>query len=533
MLTDAALLGRYAGTRDDAAFRELVHRHVDAVFSAAVRRVGGDRQLAEDVTQRVFVELARQSRVLQRHPVLSAWLHLTTRNQAAAVVRAERRRKRREAEAETMRRLTDDPAPPDWSRLAPSIDAAIDQLGETDRRAVLLRFMDRKSFAEIGETLRVSEDAARMRVDRALDKLRAGLARRGIESTAAALGLALSAQAVGAAPAGLAASVTAAVQGTAAISTFLAALQLMSSAKAMTGAAAAVLVFASAGLAVREHDVRRGWISQVGPAETELAAEQARLDGAKRNATLIESSLAQGPAKAAAATASADRRGGDVSRVPALAAGWDPKAEGDAFMKRHPEVRRELLAFMDGNTDFQFADLYRRLSLTPDQIQRFRELMRSHGGLSRNLDPDGNNLVTLAAPPREAASEWTAAMKALLGDEGMQLFTQISRDTAVRRTVAGFASTLAFSDEPLTAEQSAHLTAALSTARVSPTPGRRGPQSYQWDQVIAASQGVLTPSQIAALDVMRAQEAYEKGYSQKAAEMVEAIYASGKKEAKP
>jgi RNA polymerase sigma factor (sigma-70 family) len=206
MPTDADLLRDYAADRSESAFAELVRRHLDGVYSAALRRVGGDTHLAKDVAQAVFIALARQSRALASHPFLTAWLYAATRNEAASTVRRERRRKTREAVASAMNETNSSSSAEsaaDWSRLSPVLDDAIDQLSETDRTAILLRYINRRPFAEIGAQLRVTEDAARMRVDRALDKLRTLLAKRGLTSTSAALGVVLTTNAVAAAPSAL------------------------------------------------------------------------------------------------------------------------------------------------------------------------------------------------------------------------------------------------------------------------------------------------------------------------------------------
>jgi len=209
MLDDAALLRRYAEDRSEAAFAELVQRHLNLVYAVALRQCGGDALLAEDVAQRVFTDLARKAAALAARPVLSGWLHRATHYAATDVVRAERRRRIREQEAHAMQELTRHPdAEPDWDRLRPVLDQAINELGERDRDAVILRFIEDRAYADIGATLRLTDDAARMRVDRALEKLRGLLAKRGVTSTATALAVALANQAGVAAPAGLAASVT-------------------------------------------------------------------------------------------------------------------------------------------------------------------------------------------------------------------------------------------------------------------------------------------------------------------------------------
>jgi hypothetical protein len=174
----------------------------------------------------------------------------------ARVVRGERRRQAREQEAHTM---MDDSsagasAQADWERLRPVLDAALDQLGERDREAVLLRFFEQRSFAEVGERLSLTENAARMRVERALDKLHGLLAGRGVKSTSAALALALAGQAAVAAPAGLAATVAGtALAGGVAVGTGAGGViaGLLSATKLQVGLAAAVLV-AGAGVVLYE-----------------------------------------------------------------------------------------------------------------------------------------------------------------------------------------------------------------------------------------------------------------------------------------
>ncbi len=209
-LTDAELLRAYADEKSEPAFGELVRRRVNLVYSIALRQCGGDAHFAEDVAQRVFTDLARKARQLSGHAVLGGWLYRSAQFAASDLVRAERRRRVREQEASAMQEIFSSPQPgsdADWQKLAPVLDQAIGELGERDRDAVVLRFFEGRPFAEIGATLRLTEDAARMRVERALEKLRAGLDRRGINSTAAALGVALANQAAATAPAGVAASV--------------------------------------------------------------------------------------------------------------------------------------------------------------------------------------------------------------------------------------------------------------------------------------------------------------------------------------
>ena len=249
MNEDAELLSRYAEEKSEAAFAELVRRHVNFVHAAAWRRVDGDAQLAQEVTQQVFTALAREAGRLARHPVLCAWMFTATRRLAAQAVRTERRRRAREQAAFIMNEINPAGAPqPDWERLRPELDAVLDQLGERDREAVLLRFFEGNSFGEIGGRLRLSENAARMCVERALDKMHAALASRGVSSTTIALGLALTAQAAAVAPAGLAASVTGVALAGGGVATAGAWATFMSMTKLQIGISGALAVAGVTGL---------------------------------------------------------------------------------------------------------------------------------------------------------------------------------------------------------------------------------------------------------------------------------------------
>ena len=203
MLDDQKLLKSYAEEGSDAAFGALVARYVNLVHSAALRRVNGDVELARDVAQIVFTDLARKARWLPRNVVLAGWLHRATRFAAGHVLRAERRREAREQEAALMNAIDSEPAP-DWDRIRPILDTAMDGLSRVDRDALVLRFFEQQSLAKVGELLGLSEDAARKRVSRALEKLRAQLAGKGAMVTGAALIAAVSANAVQSAPAGMA-----------------------------------------------------------------------------------------------------------------------------------------------------------------------------------------------------------------------------------------------------------------------------------------------------------------------------------------
>jgi RNA polymerase sigma factor (sigma-70 family) len=214
--SDQQLLQDYAHNRSDSAFAELVRRHLDLVYSAALRRLG-DAHLAEDVAQGTFTALAQNAHGLAEHPVLSGWLHRTTQNLAANLIRTNLRRQTREQEAVTMNQLLSS-APDDanWQSIAPHLDAALDELESPDRDVVMLRYFEKKSAREAAVQLGISEDAAQKRVSRAVDRLREFFAKRGVTVGASGLAVVISANAVQAAPVGLALTIStaAALTGT-------------------------------------------------------------------------------------------------------------------------------------------------------------------------------------------------------------------------------------------------------------------------------------------------------------------------------
>lgn len=205
MIDDSELLRRYVEERSESAFAELVQRKTGLVYSAALRQVGGDMLLAQDVSQSVFIDLARKAREVSSRPVLTSWLYVSTRFAALNALREKTRRETRERAAQIMNEIeSTSVTEADWERLRPLLDTALCELPERDRSVLLMRYFEGQPFAQLGQQLGIAENSARMKAERALDKLRLKLARRGITSTAAALGLVLTTHAVSAAPAGLA-----------------------------------------------------------------------------------------------------------------------------------------------------------------------------------------------------------------------------------------------------------------------------------------------------------------------------------------
>ncbi|HEX2101042.1 MAG TPA: TonB family protein, partial [Candidatus Synoicihabitans sp.] len=288
---DSQLLRRYAEEGAEDAFGEIVRRHLGLVHAIALRHVGGDAHLARDVAQLVFIDLARKAQSVAQRPVLLGWLLCSARYAAANIVRTEQRRAAREAEAQRMEEITTpETTTASGESLRPLLDDLLSEMPARDRDALLLRFFEQRSYGEIGVRLRLSENAARMRVDRALEKISVRLRRRGITSTAAALGLALPALAQGTAPVGLAASITSAALavGTSAGAAAAGASGLWAAFMGTKSQIVAAAVVAAAGgsslawqaqdnAALRDQIVQ---VRKVTPASVALALEQQQLEAA-------------------------------------------------------------------------------------------------------------------------------------------------------------------------------------------------------------------------------------------------------------
>lgn len=205
-MNDLELLREYVEHRSERAFAQLVRQHLDLVHSAALRVVG-DAHLAQDVAQMVFIGLAHKAHSLPRGTALAGWLYRSAWLSALAVLRTERRRQDRERKAMEMA-ATDASGAAVWETLGPCLDEAMSELDRGDQDALVLRFFERQSLREVGQALGLGEDAAQKRVSRAVEKLRAILAQRGLKPAATVLGPAITANALQAAPAGLAAAVT-------------------------------------------------------------------------------------------------------------------------------------------------------------------------------------------------------------------------------------------------------------------------------------------------------------------------------------
>jgi RNA polymerase sigma factor (sigma-70 family) len=476
-MDDTELLRRYADEKSDQAFRELVQRHLPVVHAAALRQVHGDAHLAQDVAQRVFVALAQKARSLRGQRTLVGWLYTAARLEGARAIRTEMRRRRREETAAAME-TNESPAASD-APLHLVLDEAMTELGGGEREAVLLRFFAGQSFGEIGRVLEISEEAARKRVDRAVEKLHTNLTRRGVTSTASALAAALSAYAAPAVSPTLTAAVTAGVSQQLAAGSAVPLALFMSSSKAVV-IAAGVLALAG-GFIVYDRSIVRDAEEQRRRAEANLAAASDRQ--AKLTAQLAglqhEITEAEKPVPAAP----------------------PPRAPGAApAYLTNPDFRQLVRASTKARWHLEFQRLYRQLNLSAAQIEQFEAFMTRQDEAyidAALVRADGGDEQTVF---KRSGAEWSQAMRDLLGEGGFTQLKDYLRARPVRAFVDNFAVQSAATGTGLTAEQADQL-ALLALANDPMYQNGKGtdPGTVNWSGVWDPAAKLLSREQLALL----------------------------------
>lgn len=411
-MNDADLLSDYARNKSDSSFRELVSRHVDLVYSAALRQTNGDTHAAQEITQMVFIDLAKKASQLICHPLLIAWLHRSTRWAASNRRREERRRTlRMEQLAQEAVLVQQADAQPDWEQLRPLLDEALDELGAQEREAVLLRFFKNHSFDQIGEHFGSSANTARMRVSRALDKLQEGLVRRGFSSTSAALVLVLSYNSVSAAPAGLSSTVSNIALGKAgAAGLSLGALMeyfLMTKVQVAVVSVALLLSGGACLFSLRAQETRREKLEQL---EAENAALSKELSVTKTRKETLDHQLSTLQAR--------------------VVAGSNPTQQ---------ERFRLDLIIRKGELDYPWGQVFKKLNLPRAQLDALKALIVERNqtiwdaaqiakqqGLEDMLPSEGEAFAA------QAAAQVDERIKAFLGAAGFEIFkTQERREDLV------------------------------------------------------------------------------------------------------
>jgi RNA polymerase sigma factor (sigma-70 family) len=430
MADDGELLRRYVHEHSQQAFAELVDRHLNVVYAAAWRQIG-EAHGARDIVQIAFAALAQQAQELCPRPSVLSWLYTTVHRRAANAKRGEWRRQNREREAMTTGDL---PAwsgrEPQWVHLRPVLDEAMHDLPEDDREAVLLRFFQGLSYPELANPLGVSEDGARKKVDRALDRLRGALAKRGITSTAAALATALSAQPPVAAPAGLAALILGGASGAAATTAI--ALVMSTTQKTLVVAALA------AALTVAMYEFRA-----TGRQHEEIVSLQNALSlSEKREAALRAERLALLRQTPPATDAIPEK----PATPPAVV------AQSPAPPLRGMLLRSAMVAIMKDQTSLS-GSFVEKLGLSEaeqasflSEINRTREKLNqlavSHATIAEG--PAGSVVITVQQFPEGQAvfDEFMSNMRGLLGDTRARTFDNEYRGDALGWVFGNFGTGL-------------------------------------------------------------------------------------------
>jgi RNA polymerase sigma factor (sigma-70 family) len=470
MTDDGELLRRYHDERSEEAFTELVQRHVNLVYFAALRRVGDDAHLADDVTQKVFADLARKAASLKDRSVLAGWLYTSTRFVAAQTVRSERRRRNHEQEAHTMHELHS-ASEPDWDRLRPMIDEAMDELNEREREALLLRFFENRPLAEVGAKFSLSPDAARMRVDRALEKLGRLLAKRGLASTSAALAAAFVTQSALAAPAGLVMKIAAGTLSQIGTST-AGTLTLW---KILTS-----ITIAGVGLGLAVYEVRR--IKPSVALGVAASSSPEAILHAPASPVVVSEVLGKTIAEPTKVTNNLNQSGkatGDLewSQVGLFAgdANKKPNHTIKQFrekMKEDAAFRARVLGRAKERLDLFYGYLFRWLALPESQLDQFKSLLVEKEQLKIETLEAQNAVGLLVRENRGLFREGVdlgqqkvdAEIKALLGEARNMQYLQYREDLVQWSAVNALAHKLRVTATPLTDEQANKLVVLLRSS---------------------------------------------------------------------
>lgn len=497
---DIDLLRGYASERSETAFNTLVTRHIEFVYNSALRQLGGAAHRAEDVTQAVFVDLARNAPKLLGRSEIIGWLYTSTHHAAAKLKRGEARRQRREQEAQAMNEQSDanDVA---WERLGPVLEDAMHELSNEDRSAVLLRYFKGQRYADIGRALGTSSDAARVRTERALDKLRSALARRHVTSTSAALAIALANQPCVAVPAGLASGISAAALAAGAGSAGGTATLLFMSYKTASAVLVAIVTTGIAGYQIRQNH-------QVRVENSALQREQTVLRASLREAQDRAASLAVVPAPMR------------VVQTPALPAAApllgkiEPMQMGGGrlFLSAGPTSAEKIRAGKIQNLDRIYNEFYTQLGWAEEQRQKFRDAMI---GREDTITPLWSKAVTAARqqnPNLDRAGQFElleatfelveqeqlADIQRLFGQSEAGAFTRFREMVPARLISTQLSESLRESDASLSTSQAAELVSILARNSLNPL-GKPDLLAMNVDATMEQASGILSAAQLVEL----------------------------------
>jgi len=481
-MSDAALLEQFVRHESEAAFAEIANRHIALVHSVALRHTSNPAQ-AQDITQAVFIILARKAAGLGRKTVLAGWLYHTARLTAANWQRSETRRIRREQEA-FMQSTFNESAPDNalWRELSPMLDDAMGRLGKTDRDALVLRYFQNRNLAEVGVALGIEERTAQKRVSRALEKLRKIFTRRGVALSATAIAGAVSANAVTAAPVALAEAVAAgALSGTtittAAVITATKTIAMTTLQKTIVTIAIAALAGVGIYEAKQAHDARAA-LQKLQQQQAPLAEQIQQLQNDRDNSTNRLADLLAENSRLAS-----NSNQNELLKLRGQVGVLRAQASQQAKLKREPSIAditnsspmQEILkSSVAASFDKVYGKLMADLKLSPDQVSSLKQLLSDK--LTAGMAEKGKMMIRKMSPEQiqqlndQINTEKAGVderIKQTLGADGFAAYQAYEKTYNERSQIVG---PMGFSDQltgsmELTSDQTEQLVQAMSDER--------------------------------------------------------------------
>ncbi len=471
---DRNLLREYAKGHSQKAFDTLVGRHVNLVYSVALRVVRS-RQLAEEVTQSVFTDLACSADKLRPDTVLTSWLHRVAYRTAVDVVRRESRRQNREQQAVEIAAMNSESS--DWPRVEPLLDKAMQTLDETDRTAVLLRYFENRSLREVGQQFGVSDDAAQKRVSRAVDQLREFFAKRGVTIAAGGLVVIISANAVQAAPAGLAATISsvAVLAGTTIATTTTSTITKAIAMTTLQKTIVTVTIVATVGAGIYgAHQVsnlrdqvqasqqqNQALQQQQAPLNEQIKRLQYERDDATKQLAIVQGENEQWKASQQAAQLPESRgeAGGRLKQSGSAEDGSSVPSTGITKLMSDPKMKEYIHQVQLAKIKERYGSLFQELKLTSEDAEKFTEII---GNEWLNGTDMGALLTQGKADPvatRQAMAksygENEDRLQSLLGQAAYARYKEFNEEIPALTTVKLLNTQLG--DNPLTEDQSTRL----------------------------------------------------------------------------
>jgi len=486
--SDVQLLRDYAEGGHEAAFRELVTRHTDLVYSAALRQVNSP-DLAGDIAQGVFTDLARKARqVAAQMPdgnSLAGWLHRSTRYAALNHWRDTRRRLANERQAMEQLLINSEPAP-EWELIRPMLDEALDSLGDEEREALLLRYFKNQDFRAVGLALGISDDTAQKRVSRATERLHEFFSKRKVTIGAGGLVALISANAIQAAPVGLTAAISAAAvvsatavsTSTATVTTKIIAMTTLQK----TLIATVLAVAAGAGIyeALQARQLREQ-NQALQQHQAPLAGQLQQLRREHDDATNRLAALADELARVKKNPSEVLKLRGEVGALRQEKAAADSQS-AISKVTANPETRNAMREQQKMGMSAIYSGLAKRLKLAPEKTEQFNDLLADHV-------MDGVDLITQTlhdakpqAETRQIFSGWDAAfqakVQALLGDDALTQYQDYTKNLGSTLFVEGFGQSLT-GDPATVADKKSRLLQAMQETTQAALAAAGLPADYQ------------------------------------------------------